>query len=102
VFLLVRKTNNCNVNAPENKLSTKRLTKQVPTRIFYSKFYQIPIDLIIVVSSEVRGDNTGFKMPDANLFISGNSFRPTVKTDKDAKYLQDNIQYRYYIFSIKS
>jgi hypothetical protein len=58
---------------------------------FYSKFYPIPIELI-VVSSEVREDNTDFKMPEVNLFISGNSFRPTVKTDKKAKYLQDNIQ----------
>jgi hypothetical protein len=93
VFLLIRKTNNCNVNAPKTNYRQKyALLSKYLLVFFYLKFYQITIDLIIVVSSEVRGDNTGFKMPDANLFISGNPFRPTVKTDKKAKYLQDNIQ----------
>jgi hypothetical protein len=93
VFFLIRKTNNCNDNASNPNLSKKKYRKPVrlPMYFFYSKFYPIPIELI-VVSSEVREDNTDFKMPEANLFISGNSFRPTVKTDKKAKYLQDNIQ----------
>jgi hypothetical protein len=37
-----------------------RVTKQVLV-FFYTKFYQIPTELI-VISSEVRGDNTSFMM----------------------------------------